>query len=66
MIDPDKPSDIGRRVVKTDFVGDKPRFGTITNWTPDWVHVKFEGENFSRPEMRESLQWAEEFRNLYK
>jgi hypothetical protein len=62
MIDPDRPSDIGRRVVKTDFVGEKPRFGTIVNWTPDWVHVRFDGENFGRPEARESLSWEDEFR----
>jgi len=54
MIEP-TPSDIGRLVVKTDH-GD-PRKGKLMRFTADWCFVKFQGENFARPEAREALEW---------
>ena len=64
MIDPENPFDIGRGVVN--ISGERPRFGTITNWTVDWVHVRHQGENFSRPCAREDLEWEDEFRARYR
>ena len=59
-IDPQK-SDLGRRVVYTEYVGGKIERGIITSYNPSYVFVQYDGDGYSKATDRANLDYEEDF-----